>query len=197
MILRMLTLILVFGSSFTSTLFAGSERGNRLISEAGGIAGADGVIGIGIPGVSGVLDYTDFYALMPGDNIETIFTAPIAIGAPVLFPQTGSTTGVITSLTSSTFLLPAIGTYLIKFQASIDEPGQLMLRLNNVPLANTVVGRDTGTIQIVGISLLTTTSPNSVLEVINPPTATAALTLTPIAGGTHPVSAHLVVIRLR
>ena len=211
MISRMLIVMLASASLTLSMLSAGTDRGDRLISEAGGaagipgvagpagapgIAGAAGIAGIpgipGIPGAPGLLDFSDFFALMPGDNAATI-----AADAAVLFPQDGSTSGVITRLTDSTFLLPTIGTYLIQFQASVTEAGQLMLRLNGSPVANSVVGRATGTSQIVGLSLITTTSPNSILEVINPPGNATALTLTPVAGGTHAVSAHLVIVRIQ
>ena len=211
--------MLALGCSLTSPLSAGTERGSRLIDEAGGaqgipgvagpagapgIAGAAGAAGIpgipGIPGAPGVLDFTDFFALMPGDNAATV-----AAGGHVFFPQIGSTTGVIVPTNpgtmSGTFLLPVIGSYLVLFQASIAEsaPGnaQLQLRLDGVPIATSVAGRDTGTDQVVGVSIVTTTSANSIIELINPPTATTAITLTPVAGGTHSVSAHLVIIRIR
>lgn len=211
MILRMLILVLAFCSSSTSTLFAGCDRGDRLIAEGGGaagipgaagppgapgIAGAAGAAGVqgvpGIPGAPGLLDFSDFFALMPGDNAATI-----AADAPVLFPQDGPSSGTITRLDASSFLLPTIGTYLVQFQASVSEPGQLMLRLNGAIIPNSVVGRATGTSQIVGVSLVTTTIANSVLEVINPPGNSPALTITPSAGGTHAVSAHLVIIRIQ
>ncbi|MFA6916849.1 MAG: collagen-like protein [Parachlamydiales bacterium] len=162
---------------------------------APGVAGAPGDTGPpgppGTPGV-GVLDFTDFFALMPGDNAATV-----APGTAVSFPQTGSTSGVIVPLTASTFLLPAVGTYIVQFQVSVDEAGQLMLRLNAAPVADSVAGRATGTSQIVGISLLTTTVPNSILEVINPAGNATALTITPLAGGTEPVSAHLFIVRIQ
>lgn len=210
MILRFITLVLA-ASCLTSTLSAGCERGERLISEAGGAqgipgvagpagapgiagaAGSQGVQGVpGIPGAPGILDFSDFFALMPGDNAATV-----AADTAVLFPQNGSSSGVITRLNSSMFLLPTIGTYLVQFQVSATEAGQLMLRLNSLPVANSVVGRATGTTQIVGLSLITTTTPDSILEVINPPGNSPALTITPVAGGTHPVSAHLVIIRIQ
>ncbi len=62
--------------------------------------------------------------------------------------------------------------------------------------ATTIVGRATGTSQIVGICLVRTTLPNSVLSVCNPLGSPIALTMTPVAGGTNPVSAHLVITRL-
>ena len=200
MILRISLFIFVLCSSLTTTLSAGCPRGERLISEGGGVQGipgvagpAQGVIGVPIiPGAPGILSSSDFFALMPGDNAATV-----AAGAPVLFPQTGSTNGLITRASDSIFVLPAIGVYLVQFQVSVTEPGQLMLSLNGSPIANSVVGRATGTSQIVGISLVTTTAPNSFLEVINPPGNSTALTITPVAGGTHPVSANLVIIRIQ
>jgi len=76
------------------------------------------------------------------------------------------------------------------------EAGQLILTLNGEDLPETVVGRATGTSQIVGMSLVTTTTVNSVLTVRNPAGNAAALTITPLAGGTRPVSAHLVITQL-
>jgi hypothetical protein len=211
MILRMLIVVFTVGSSLTSPLFAGTDRGDRLIGEGGGaagipgvagpagapgIAGVAGVAGIqgvpGIPGAPGILDFSDFFALMPGDNAATV-----GAGDPVLFPQNGSTNGTITRIDADSFLLPTIGTYLVQFQVSVTEPGQLVLTLNGNLIANSVVGRATGTSQIVGVSLVTTTTPDSVLEVINPPGNSPALTITPDAGGTHAVSAHLVIIRIQ
>lgn len=63
--------------------------------------------------------------------------------------------------------------------------------------AYTVVGRATGTSQIVGIAVVETTSVNSTLTVRNPAGNAAALTVTPLAGGTRPVSAHLTIIQLQ
>lgn len=74
-------------------------------------------------------------------------------------------------------IVPArIGTYQILFEVSVDEAGQLMLTLNGEDLAYTVVGRATGASQIEGTA--------------------AALTITPLAGGTRPVSAHLVITQI-
>lgn len=208
MVLRTLSFMLALCFSITSTLSAGCDRGERLISEAGGaqgipgvagpagapgLAGAAGVPGVpGIPGAPGILDFSDFYALMPGDNAATV-----APDTAVLFPQNGPSSGVITRLNSSMFQLPTIGTYLVQFQVSVTEAGQLMLRLNSNLVQDSVVGRATGTSQIVGTSLVTTTTPNSILEVVNPPGNSPALTITPFAGGTHSVSAHLVIIRIQ
>lgn len=211
MIFRTLIFVLTATVSLTTTLSAGCDRGDRLLSEAGGAqgipgvagpagapgiagaAGSQGVAGVpGIPGAPGILDFSDFYALMPGDNGATI-----APDSAVSFPQDGSSSGVITRLNTTMFLLPTIGTYQVQFQVSVTEAGQLMLRLNSNPIPDSVVGRATGTSQIVGTSLVTTTTPNSILEVINPPGNATALTITPVAGGTHSVSAHLLIVRLQ
>ena len=130
---------------------------------------------------------------MPGDNAATV-----APGTDVLFPQDGPTSATaITRLTASTFNLAAIGTYQIMFQVSVTEPGQLILTLNGADLAYTVVGRATGTSELAGMSLVTTNVINSMLTVRNPAGNSTALTITPLAGGTRPVSAHLVITQIQ
>ena len=129
---------------------------------------------------------------MPGDNFATI-----AVGADVEFPSDGPFLGLdILRLNASSFNLVSIGTYQILFQVSISEPGQLVVTLNNLPLAYTLVGRDTGTCQIVGMCLVQTLSINSTLTIRNPAGNPQALTVTPSAGGASSVSAHLIITRL-
>jgi hypothetical protein len=129
---------------------------------------------------------------MPTDNPATV-----AIGAAVEFPKNGPVTGSgITRLTTSTFELADIGTYQILFQVSVDEAGQLVVALDGIENADTVVGRATGTNQIVGICVVATTAINTVLSIQNPAGNSTALTITPHAGGTSPVSAHLVIVRV-
>ena len=216
MIFHTLVLVmLALSSSFIPTLSAGCDRGKGLIGTAGGaagisgiagpagapgIAGAAGIQGIqgvpGIPGAPGILDFSDFYALMPLDN-----PAPIAAGSAVNFPQNGDTSGIIVRATSSSFIIPTIGMYLVQFQVSVTSAAQLMLRLNGALVATAVFGRQTGSDQIIGMSLINTVVPNSVIEVINPPGNTPALIITPFAGTgadlTTPVSAHLMILRIQ
>jgi hypothetical protein len=128
---------------------------------------------------------------MPPDNAATV-----ASGTDVPFPQDGpSSAGGIGRLTPTAFHLVEPGTYQVMFNVSVDEAGQLVLRLNNVDLAYTVVGRATGTSQIGGTSLVTTTLPNSFLTVRN--VSAGVLTITPVAGGPQPVSAHLVITQIQ
>ena len=83
------------------------------------------------------------------------------------------------------------------FEVSVDEAGQLVLTLNGTDLEYTVVGRATGASQIVGMAIVTTTVINSILTVRNPVGNAAALTITPLAGGARPVSAHLVIVQIQ
>lgn len=162
-----------------------------------GLTGATGSTGsTGSPG--GILSAADFFALMPGDNAATV-----AAGASVEFPQDGSIVGagIVRSGASPTdFNLVAVGTYQVFFQVSVTEAGQLIIALDTgagfLEEAPTVVGRATGTSQIVGMSLITTTVPNTLLTLRNPTGNSTALTITPLAGGTHPVSAHLMIMQI-
>ncbi len=130
---------------------------------------------------------------MPNDNAATV-----APGTDVSFPQDGPNLGSGIARTGpSSFNLAQIGTYQVLFQVSVTEPGQLILTLNGADLAYTTVGRATRTSQIVGMAIVETTVINSILTVRNPSGTAAALTITPLAGGTRPVSAHLVITRIR
>ena len=121
--------------------------------------------------------------------------ATVAVGGVVEFPVNGPTNGTITRLNPSAFNIPNIGVYSVAFLVSVDEPAQLGLALDGVALPSTIVGRATGTSQLVGTVLIATVSPNSVLTLLN--LSNIALTLTPFAGGSNPVSAHLVIQRLQ
>lgn len=142
-----------------------------------------------------VQTFVEFYALMPSNNVATI-----AAGSSVGFPQNGSTSGHITRSSTtpiSKFIIPDIGTYDITWQVSIAEPGQLVLMVNGIEDARTVVGRATGTSQIIGNTLLTTSALNTIVSVNNPSGNPIALTVSPISGGTHAVSASIIIKRLQ
>jgi hypothetical protein len=129
---------------------------------------------------------------MPPDNAATV-----APGTDVSFPQDGPTNGAGIARTGpSTFNLAVIGVYEVLFHVSVSEAGQLILTLNGADLAYTVVGRATGTTQLIGRAFLRTTTINSTLTVRNPAGNPTALTITPLAGGTRPVSAHLVITQI-
>lgn len=148
----------------------------------------------GPPGATGAIsDFANFYALMPPDNAATVQP-----GGAISFPQDGpiSTSGAITRTSASSFSLTQPGTYQVSFHVSTDEPGQLAVSVDGIVLTHTVVGRATGTSQIAGSVLVQTTSAASTLSLVAAPGNPAALTLTPLAGGSSPVSAQLVIVRL-
>lgn len=157
-----------------------------------GPAGATGATGATGPAGPLSAGYADFYALMPPDN-----SATVAAGADVEFPQDGPSGGAaILRATASSFTLVNAGTYLVQFAVCVNEAGQLLLTVNGADDPATVAGRATGTSYIAGLSIITTTTDNATLTVRNPAGNSTALTVTPYAGGTRPVSAHLVIIRL-
>jgi hypothetical protein len=131
---------------------------------------------------------------MPPDNAITV-----AAGAAVSFPNDGPQdgSGMIARLDGSRFQVKAIGTYRVSFVVSVTEAGQLDVRLNGQEIPYTVAGRATGTSEVVGEALVTTATVNSILEVVNPVGESTALTITPLAGGTRPVSATLVIEQLQ
>ena len=145
----------------------------------------------GIPG--GIFPFARFFGLMPLDNAATV-----AAGSDVLFSQNGpSSGGSISRLSSSAFNLADIGIYQVVFQLGVIEPGQLVLTLNGADLAYTVVGPATGTSQIVGMALVPTSAINSILTVRNPAGNSPALTISPVAGGTRAVAAHLTITQVQ
>ncbi|GLU52785.1 hypothetical protein [Dyadobacter frigoris] len=140
---------------------------------------------------AGALAFADFYALSPPDNAATV-----APGNAVSFPQNSVVSEGIQRVDNNTFLLNDPGIYQVSFQVSVMEAGQLVLNINGVDLAYTVVGRATGTSQIVGMALVETIG-FSTLQLRNPAVSFSSLTITPLAGGVNPVSAHLVITKLR
>ena len=107
---------------------------------------------------SGITDFADFFALMPPDNAATLVP-----GTDVIFPQGGEISRTSISRTrATTFNLAEIGSYQVLFQVGVTVAGQLELTLNNEPIQSSVVGRATGTSQIIGMSIVTATSINSI-----------------------------------
>ncbi|MGA2165490.1 MAG: hypothetical protein ABSH36_13610 [Solirubrobacteraceae bacterium] len=124
----------------------------------------------------------------------------MAAGASVLFPRDGPAAGGILRLDTAEFVLPSVATYSVNFSVSVTEAGQLVIALDSgsgmVELPYTVYGRATGTSQIAGDALVTTTAANSKVELRNPAGNTPALTITPLAGGAQPAVASIVIQQL-
>lgn len=188
-------LIFISGNVLTNALFAGSDRADRIIIESGDGGG----------GCTEAAQFADFYALMTPDN-----PTPIPGGSAVAFPNDGPANGGIVRTGPTTFLLPEVGTYLVEFRVSLERSedttgSQLVITLNGTELAYTLVGvgfnaSPNDAIELVGMALVTTTTPNSILSITNP-SGSEPLFLEPFAGSSGadqiPVSAHLVIIRVR
>ncbi len=176
---------------------------------AAGATGAAGLIGlIGPQGLAGVTiaQFAMFYGLTSGTGNPgtTDYAATVAAGARVPFPRSGPTnipvTGIanITNIDGSSFNLPVVGTYEVTFRVQTTEPGQLQLELNGLGIAYTTAGNQNapdGGHEIVGNSYITTTVPNSVLAVINPPGNSPALTITPADGASTHANAQTITIK--
>lgn len=153
-----------------------------------GPTGATGATGPA--GESGLSSYATFYALMPTDN-----AVAIAPNEPIDFPTTATKTNDITVTSPSVFTVTTAGNYLVMFQASTTEGGQLQLTVNDTPIAYTTVGKAGENTQIVGFAILPLAA-NDAISVINPGTSTTAITLTQNAGGVSAVAAQLVIAKL-
>lgn len=144
---------------------------------------------------TGMLDFADFYGLMPGDN-----TATIGVGTDVAFPRLGPSkiSSGITAINTKQFKIASVGVYDVTFFVSIAEAGQLGVTLNNAMLPYSITGRATGTSYISASYLITVTTVNSLLTIRNPSSNTAALTITPHAGGaaSSAVSCHLKIFKI-
>lgn len=158
---------------------------------ATGATGATGPTGpTGPAGESGLSSYATFYALMPTDN-----AIAIAPNEPIDFPTTATKTNDITVTSPSVFTVTTAGNYLVMFQASTTEGGQLQLTVNNTPIAYTTVGKAGENTQIVGFAILPLAA-NDAISVINPQASTTGITLTQNAGGASAVAAQLVIAKL-
>lgn len=178
----------------TGATGATGPTGPQGIAGPAGATGATGATGptgpTGPAGESGLSSYATFYALMPTDNAITI-----APNEPIDFPTTATKTSDITVTSPSVFTVTTAGNYLVMFQASTTEGGQLQLTVNNTPIAYTTVGKAGENTQIVGFAILPLAA-NDAISVINPQASTTGITLTQNAGGASAVAAQLVIAKL-
>lgn len=122
----------------------------------------------------------------------------ITSGADIPFSQDGPAYGDdITRASDSSFRLASPGVYMVQYALSVSGGNQVMLTLNGQELPYTTAGHNGDASQLVGVSLVTVDAENSVLTLRNPPENAETLNLTPNAGGSQPVSAHMVITRLQ
>ena len=124
----------------------------------------------------------------PSDYFATIPTKTAAGTGRVPFPRNGPAAGIVRNDVSS-FILPSIGTYEITFRMQTTEPSQIELEINGLELPETLAANMSpsfGGHPIIGNFLITTTSVNSILAVINPGGNAISFTITPADGSnTH------------
>jgi len=183
-------------------------------SSVTGPTGAQGLTGpsaTGANGLAAVISFARFYGLTlgTGNGGPNDYVATVAPGAAVPFPRDGSasavapvrSTPVSAAVTpANAFVLPNIGTYEVTFYVHTTEPGQLMLSLDGTLLADTVTANTNptpGGHPIFGTSLITTTLVGQVLQVLNPPGNSPALTITPADGAsTHAIAQTIIIKQL-
>lgn len=156
-----------------------------------GVAGPTGATGaVGPTGpAGGISEYASFYALAPNDN-----PTAIAQNTAVEFPNSSASTTGITRLTNSTFNLADTGTYLIMFKVNTNTAGQLGIAVNGAVQPNATFGNAADNGLIEGKTIITTTTANTVLSIVNP--IATAVTVTPSAGGTEATVSDLTIIKL-
>ena len=128
---------------------------------------------------------------MPSDNADSI-----APGETVSLPQSGPNSGGgITRIGPDSFQLEDAGTYLVLFNAAVQDQGQLVLHLNDADLPASVPGQLGSQNQISGVSLVTVPA-DAELSLRNPADSKSSLTLSEAEDGCSPLSAHLVIMQL-
>jgi len=194
---------------------AGAFGGPTGATGATGATGSTGSTGpIGATGATGPTGATGglagfgmFFGLTAGtgnggptDYAATIPVKTAAGTGRVPFPRNGPAVGGIVRIDSSSFTLPAIGTYEITFRVHTTEPGQLQLELNGADLPETVavnMNPTAGGHPIIGNAVIATSAINAVLAVINPAGNSTALTVTPANGAqTHANAQSITITRI-
>lgn len=132
--------------------------------------------------------YGSFYAMMEPDNPN-----PITPGSAIDFPNNGPSINIVRS-SSSSFIIPDIATYEIKFSLSSGSINQLGVRLNGIKVSNTIISQNTSGIIMSGSYFITTTSLNSIIEIVNfsPPGGDLVM----LSSSTIPISAWLIIKKI-
>ena len=118
--------------------------------------------GTGPTGPTGATSaYANFFSIRAPDA-----TSNILAGGSVPFFVDGPASGSIVRSGPSTFTLPSAGTWQIGWVVNAGT-GQLQAALAGTGLPDTVVGRATGSTQIIGKTIITTVGPVD-LSIINP-----------------------------
>ena len=151
--------------------------------------GTNGVDGAN--GTSGVVDFAEFYALMPPNN-----NLAIGSGVDVNFNTAGpakSGTDILQFL-SFNFVINAAGIYEVAYFVAVNESTQFVLCFDGNPDPTLVTGRASTNNYVMARHLIQITTPGVIVSVRN--AGPSSVTITPDAGGASPVSAHITFVRL-
>ncbi len=130
----------------------------------------------------GIVAAGDFYAIIGGTLSDNAML--IAPGNDVAFPQAPNFVGIsVTPLNAYKFNLSEPGTYQVFFQIGAQDEAQFVVALDGIEVPHTQVGQQSGSGQVVGMSLITTKQPNVALSIRNPENSPKAVQLT--AGYAH------------
>lgn len=134
--------------------------------------------------------YAEFYANPSAENEVTI-----APSADVKFPQDGPNSATdISRISNSSFNLEKTGAYLVFFEVSTMDECQLVITLNDEEVEYTIVGKDNKSTQLVGMSIVVTTSDNTILTIRNPSDSNNSFSLISPSCEKCPRTAHLIIL---
>lgn len=158
-----------------------------------GLRGPTGLTGPQGP-AGGILDFANFYALMPPDN-----EALVEAGKDIEFPNNGPSSGKsIKRIDRKSFNLLNVGTYQVFFQVNVSEPCQVILTLNDEELEYTLLDNPSYSSRIIGMFLIKTNKENSTLTVRNYSCNNTNLTVTKTTSeDKKSISAHLIILQLQ
>ena len=138
------------------------------------------------------MSFAVFYGLVPPNNENEIQP-----GDSVEFPIDYITNTNIIRVNNKAFKLVQTGIYEIKFILSITHPAQLVVSMDSgsgfIQQSHTVVGRNSGSSQLIGDVFIKVTKTNSIICISSPLENNNPIRITPTAGGTLAETCYLII----
>ncbi len=136
-----------------------------------------------------------FYGLIPPNNENDILP-----GESIEFPLDYITNINIVRVNNKAFKLMLAGIYEIKYILSITQPAQLVVSMDSgsgfIQQLHTVVGRNSGSSQLIGDVFLKVDIPGSIICLASPVENNNPIRVTPTAGGTLAETCYLIVSKI-
>jgi hypothetical protein len=144
----------------------------------------------GSPGSS--IQHAVYYGIVPPDN-----SFDIEPGDSVEFPNDYLSCSSVVRVNNKVFKLINTGIYEIKFILSITQPAQLVVSMDEgsgfQQLNHTVVGRNSGSSQLIGDVFIKVTQGNSSICISSPAQNNNPIRVTSTAGGTLSETCYLII----